>query len=42
MITLDDVKGEFAVITPVMTEARYEEAASKISGIITRIRVESM
>lgn len=42
VITLDDVKGEFAVITPVMTEAMYEEAAAKISGIITRIRVESM
>lgn len=42
VITLDDVKGEFAVITPVITEAQYEEAASKVSGIITRIRVESM
>lgn len=42
VITLDDVKGEFAVITPVITEEQYEEAASKVSGIITRIRVESM
>ena len=42
VITLDDVKGEFAVITPVMTEAMYEEAAAKITGIITRIRIESM
>lgn len=42
VITLDDVKGEFGVITPVMSEAKYEEAASKVSGIITRIRVESV
>lgn len=42
VITLDNVKGEFGVITPVMSEARYEEAASKVSGIITRIRVESV
>ncbi len=42
VITLDDVKGEFGVITPVMSEAKYEEAASKASGIITRIRVESV
>lgn len=42
IITLDNVKGEFGVITPVMSEARYEEAASKVLGIITRIRVESV
>ncbi len=42
VITLDDVKGEFGVITPVMSEAKYEKAASKASGIITRIRVESV
>ncbi len=42
VINLDDVKGEFGVITPVMSEAKYEEAASKASGIITRIRVESV
>lgn len=42
VITLDNVNGEFGVITPVMSEARYEEAASKVSGIITRIRVESV
>lgn len=42
VITLDNVKGEFGVVTPVMSEARYEEAASKVSGIITRIRVESV
>lgn len=42
VINLDDLKDEFAIITPVMTEAQYDEAASKISGIITRIRVESV
>lgn len=42
VITIDDLKGEFAIITPVMTEAQYDEAASKVSGIITRIRVESV
>lgn len=42
VINLDDLKDEFAIITPVMTEAQYDEAASKITGIITRIRVESV
>lgn len=42
VINLDDLKDEFAIITPVMTEAQYDEAASKVSGIITRIRVESV
>ena len=41
VVTLDDVSGEFAVITPVITEAQYEEAASGLPGIITRIRVEN-
>ncbi len=40
-ITLDELNGEFAVITPVMSETEYEEAAAKVSGIITRIRVEN-
>lgn len=40
-ITLDDVAGEFAFITEVITEADYEEFASKISGIKQRIRVEA-
>lgn len=41
-IKLDELNNEFAVITPVMSEAEYEEASEKISGIITRIRVESI
>lgn len=42
VIRLDDIADEFAIITPVISEAEYEEAAKKISGIITRIRVESI
>lgn len=41
VINVDGVTGEFAVITNVMTEAEYEEAAKKVDGIITRIRVEA-
>ena len=40
-VTLDDVTGEFAFITEVITEADYEEFAAKISGIKQRIRVEA-
>ena len=39
-IELEEVKGEFAFITDVMSETKYEEAAGKVNGIITRIRVE--
>lgn len=41
-VSLDELKNEFAVITPVMSEAEYDMAASKVSGIITRIRIESL
>lgn len=41
-VTLDELRNEFAVITPVMSEAEYDMAASKVSGIITRIRIESL
>lgn len=40
IITLDDVKGEFAFITDVITEADYEKAAAQFDNIITRIRIE--
>lgn len=39
-IEIEEVKGEFAFITDVMSETQYEEAAEKVEGIITRIRVE--
>ena len=39
VITLDELKDEFAFITEVMSENKYEEAASKVDGIITRIRM---
>ena len=41
-LKLDDVKGEFAFITSEISEAQYVEAAEKVSGIITRIRIEDM
>ena len=37
-IEVPDVKGEFAFITEEMSEATYEEKATQIEGIITRIR----
>lgn len=40
VITLDELKDEFAFITSVMSEQAYEDAAVKVDGIITRIRVE--
>lgn len=40
-VTLDNVNDEFAFITKVMSEADYETAASKVSDIKTRIRVEA-
>ncbi len=42
VVTLDEFKDEFAVITKVISEAEYEEASKKLSGIITRIRVQNM
>ena len=39
VITLEELKGEFAFITEVMSENKYEEAAGKVDGIITRIRM---
>lgn len=38
-IILGGVDDEFAVITPVMTEKAYKEAAAKINGIESRIRL---
>lgn len=38
-IILGGVDDEFAVITPVMTEKSYKEAAAKINGIESRIRL---
>lgn len=39
VITLDESKDEFAFITEVMSEYKFEEAADKVDGIITRIRM---
>ena len=39
-IELDEMD-EFAVITGVMTENAFEEAAAKVKGIRGRIRVEA-
>lgn len=40
VLTLDDVEGEFAFVTSTITEAKYDEAASGLDNIITRIRIE--
>ena len=42
VVTIDELKDEFAVITEIISETEYEEAAQKLSGIITRIRVQNM
>ena len=40
VVTLEEMTNEFAVITEELTEVAFEEAMAKISGVITRIRVE--
>ncbi len=40
IITLDDLSGEFAFITDIITEEEYEKAAAGFDNIITRIRIE--
>ena len=40
-VKLDDVQNEFAFVTEVISEEMYEEAASKIDGVLQRIRVEA-
>lgn len=39
-VSVDGVTGEFGFVTGVMSEAQYEEAAGKVTEIITRIRME--
>ena len=39
VVECEDVTGEFAVVTPVMSEAAYKEAAAKVDGIIGMIRI---
>lgn len=40
IIQLEELTGEFAFITDIVTEKSFEEAAGKIDTIITRIRIE--
>jgi homoserine dehydrogenase len=40
VVAAEDVTGEFGFITEVISENKYEEAAAKVEGIITRIRIE--
>ncbi len=40
VIEVEDLKDEFAFITEMITEQKYEDAASAVDGIITRIRME--
>ncbi len=39
LVKVQDVKNEFAIITEVMSEAEFEEAANKAGGMLTRIRM---
>ena len=41
IFTLDGVNNEFAIITDVMEESKFEAAAAKINGVKQRIRVEA-
>ena len=40
IVTLEDAKDEFGFITQIMTEGKYHEAAGKLSGMISMIRIE--
>ena len=40
VIMADGLDGEFGVITEMLSEAEYEEAAKNVNGIINRIRIE--
>ena len=40
VITAEEVTGEFAFLTEMMSEEEFEEKASKLDGVITRIRME--
>ena len=40
VINVDSVTGEFGFVTDVMTETEFTQASEKVSGIITRIRME--
>ena len=40
VIPAEGVEGEFGFVTDVITEEKYEEAAKKVEGVITRIRME--
>ena len=40
VIKVEELADEFAFITEELTEAAFEEAAAKVDGIITRIRIE--
>ena len=39
LVKVQEIKNEFAIITDVMSEAEFEEAANKAGGMITRIRM---
>lgn len=41
VVTLEGVADEFAIITDIMTEAAFDAAAAKVSGVKQRIRVEA-
>lgn len=41
IISLPELNDEFAVVTDVITEQKYEEGSAQLDGIITRIRMEA-
>lgn len=39
-VSLEEVAGEFAIVTDRISEQEYDEKASKLDGVLTRIRME--
>ena len=40
VVKLDELTDEFAFVTEVMSEQKFEDASAQVEGIITRIRME--
>ena len=40
IVKVDEFNDEFGFITSVMSEKEFNEKVSKVSGVITRIRME--
>lgn len=40
LVQVEGLENEFGFVTPILTEENYENAAKKLTGVITRIRME--